>query len=105
MTSKTQIDLTQFEGHTQGPWTFRKHESFSDWHGNIEGSYGKVDGIKNIRTIDCITKYAGQCESDANAHLIAAAPDLLALAREQPLPHRPPTAAGAGDEGGAGEGA
>ena len=71
-------DRTQ-QTHTPGPWHFQPHEDWSEWAGNIIGSYGKdARGVESIRTIDCITKYAAQEETAANARLIAAAPDLLA---------------------------
>lgn len=63
--------------HTPGPWEFCLHDPHSQWFGNIIGVYGVVDGSKNIRTITCQTKYGTLDECEANARLIASAPDLL----------------------------
>ena len=69
--------------HTPGPWRFEPHDpQFSQWAGNIVGSYGRVNGIENVRTITCQTKYGEPDEIVANAHLIAAAPDLLEVCAE-----------------------
>lgn len=59
----------QVEGHTPIPWKFIKH-SQGEWLGNIRGSYGLVDGIENIRTISCQTKYGSIGEAEANAEFI-----------------------------------
>ena len=51
--------------HTEGPWRFRRDEI-----GKRIGSIGKADGSEVITTVEYWIK-------DANANLIAAAPDLL----------------------------
>ena len=51
--------------HTDGPWRFRRDEI-----GKRIGSIGKADGSEVITTVEYWIK-------DANANLIAAAPDLL----------------------------
>ena len=51
--------------HTLGPWSFVPSSHQREWHGWIE---------KNKVTIAAITKSK---EDEANARLIAAAPDLL----------------------------
>jgi hypothetical protein len=77
------IDYTKFEGHTAGPW------GVSDIH--RKGFFGNkgeaviIGPDLRIGSVDCVIDfkagqgYLAQCpERDANAHLIAAAPDLLA---------------------------
>jgi hypothetical protein len=59
--------------HTPTPWKFIRHPEESDWAGNIQGSYGKVDGIENIRTISCQTKYGTPEEIEANGTFIVRA--------------------------------
>lgn len=59
--------------HTPGPWRFTCHNG-GQFLGDVEGSL--CGGT--IRTIACVLPFAGPTESDANARLIAAAPDLLA---------------------------
>jgi hypothetical protein len=90
MTAK--LDLTQFEGHTPGPWGLKRVTSQGGLVytliGNpltlslcssvgvaFAGTYAK----KGVRTVGRIT----DAETSATASLIAAAPDLLALARSQ----------------------
>ena len=51
--------------HTEGPWRFRRNEI-----GKRIGTIGKADGSEVITTVEYWIK-------DANANLIAAAPDLL----------------------------
>ena len=51
--------------HTEGPWRFRRDEI-----GKRIGSIGKADGSEVITNVEYWIK-------DANANLIAAAPDLL----------------------------
>lgn len=64
--------------YTPGPWRFEQHRAESQWLGNIIGGYGKNKrGIEVIRTISCQTRYGDYAEGIANAHLIAAAPELL----------------------------
>ena len=62
---------------TKGDWVVNRHEKESQWFGNITAELGKVDGIMNIRTIACLTKYCGEDEQEANAELIANAPATL----------------------------
>ena len=65
--------------HTPGPWRLEKHPEWSQYYGNIVGSYGIGAGnIENIRTISVQLKHGTDEETEANARLIAAAPDLLA---------------------------
>jgi hypothetical protein len=63
------IDYTKFEGHTAGPWPLR-NEPFRNGmpYWTIEAGQGHSRKGFHL-TIMC---------SDANAHLMAAAPDLLA---------------------------
>ncbi len=61
--------------HTPAPWYF---EPYSDERGT---SYGYVIGARKLRSIAVTTGKAGSClqdENEANARLIAAAPELLA---------------------------
>ena len=63
--------------HTKGKWTVTRHEEWSEWFGNITGHPDPNDP-RVIRTILCLTKYCDTDEEqEANARLIAAAPDLL----------------------------
>jgi hypothetical protein len=58
--------------HTEGPWClFRPHRE-SYWHVNQQGGPGYIGDVLMV------SHRAAECE--ANARLIAAAPDLLALA-------------------------
>ncbi len=63
--------------HTAAPWRFQRHD-FGRYYGNIIGSYGiGENGFENTRTITIQLKNAGEEENEANAKLIAAAPELL----------------------------
>ena len=56
--------------HTPGPWELQAGRSFKTQSGEFHLAYGAdKHGNPNFR---------GFCELDANAHLIAAAPELLA---------------------------
>lgn len=70
------------QGHTPAPWTFERHPSGSQYFGNIIGHY--TPGI--IRTITCQLRYGTPEEQEANARLIAAAPELLEACKAA-LPH------------------
>lgn len=63
--------------HTPTPWKFISHDHNpeSQWLGNIQGSYGlDKDGIENIRTISCQTKYEiSPGEARANADFMVRA--------------------------------
>ncbi len=62
---------------TKGKWTFDKHGEHSQWFGNITG-HPNPDDPQVIRTILCLTRYCDTDEEqEANARLIAAAPELL----------------------------
>jgi hypothetical protein len=61
----------------------RKHPAESPFFGNIQGSYGKgADGLEYFRTITCQLRHGIESEQEANARLIASAPDLLAALEE-----------------------
>lgn len=62
--------------HTPGPW-----QSFGASTGK-RAPVGVLDGKRNIRIADVGDRGQIVKEIDANARLIAAAPDLLAFARE-----------------------
>jgi len=78
--------VSAFDGHTPGPWQQRDDQTSEGWVtiiGNVDGEY--VDG-RAVCTYDVIAR----CEDEygdrlsnvsANARLITAAPDLLALAQ------------------------
>lgn len=64
--------------HTQGEWTINRHDEETRYFGDLQANLGKREnGMTNIRTIAVILKNAGTPESEANAKLIAAAPELL----------------------------
>lgn len=83
-TSIPQLDLTQFEGHTEGPWralilkkytrVFRDRQGPNDDTGNVQICH--IAGPEE----DDIRPWNG-ARWEADARLLAAAPDLLALAR------------------------
>lgn len=67
------MNTQRVEGHTPLPWKFISHDHnpYSQWLGNIKGSYGLVDGIENICTISCQTKHEKfPGEARANAAFI-----------------------------------
>ena len=68
------VDLDALSGHTPGPW---------EWHTGRD--YDRtIRRVGGSRLLSCGTQYAGGYEPSAkDARLIAAAPDLLALCREQ----------------------
>ncbi len=71
------------ERFTPGPWRFEAHRDPQHFYGNVVGSYGlNAQGIEQIRTITCQTTYGEPAEREANAHLIAAAPDLYRVLTE-----------------------
>ena len=69
------IDLTQFDGHTPGPWDYTK--------GTVTrrpvGIYGYEDNDPEVELCDhaVMVPEWPAAEQDANARLIAAAPELL----------------------------
>lgn len=68
------VDLDALSGHTPGPW---------EWYvgRDYDQTIRKVGGG---RLLSCGSQFSGGYEPDeADARLIAAAPDLLALCREQ----------------------
>lgn len=69
--TKTPLDLTRFEGHTEGPWKDTPSIEFD--HFGVYPSTGKMEFP--ICLMPDITKSS---VNEANARLIAAAPDLLA---------------------------
>lgn len=76
------LDLSQFEGHTPGPWGVEEDDSFADCEFiPVHAPYG--NGTTPIAEVQpCLNEdYDGFAFTDAeraNARLIAAAPDLLA---------------------------
>ena len=59
-------------GHTP-EWEIAVHESWSEWYGNIIRNLAVVDGIQNIRTVACLTKYGTVEEQRENAKFISLA--------------------------------
>lgn len=81
MSDQKQIDLTHFDGHTEGPWC-----ATNGFFGNNIYPAGDKQARKHIAEICPEGIGNGACditatEAKANSRLIAAAPDLLALAR------------------------
>lgn len=74
------------QGHTEGPWQV---EACDEIRGLvIRGKRRAIAGIHNCRSvgtngmpISCDLTPAGRAESEANARLIAAAPELLAACK------------------------
>jgi len=69
----------QNDKHTPGPWRIERR---SEPHGDRDGL---IDSIEPDVVSPLVMDYGGDwCldVSDANAHLISAAPDLLAICRE-----------------------
>jgi hypothetical protein len=90
MTAK--LDLAQFEGHTPGPWGMKRVTSQGglvytlignpltlSLRSSVGVAFAGTYAKKGVRTVGRIT----DAETSATARLIAAAPDLLALARSQ----------------------
>jgi hypothetical protein len=65
-----QLDLTQFEGHTPGPWRFEvTPQKVRNIEPRIATAWSQEDGRNNAYML---------IQTDRNAALLAAAPDLLA---------------------------
>ena len=60
---------------TPGPWTVESPK-IRHTEATIEAPYGEKPGHLMIAHVDCVDGFLGS--SEANAHLIAAAPDLYA---------------------------
>lgn len=56
--------------HTPGPWTVKGRKMEARIHGNVEGG--------PVAIVPYVTEWASNVYDEANARLIAAAPDLLA---------------------------
>lgn len=68
--------------HTPGKWRFEKHTGASDYFGNVTADLGKrEDGVGLISTLAVVLKHPPKEQCEANARLIAAAPDLLEALR------------------------
>ena len=67
--------------HTKGPWTYQDHRDnhfgLYDWHWGFTIRDKRNIGLATVGHIDASVKN----ESEANARLIAAAPDLLATCK------------------------
>lgn len=64
--------------HTQGPWYYRKGD---EWSHSVVTRHGELpDGSPNYWTVASINKQR-EPEHEANASLIAAAPDMLTALR------------------------
>lgn len=74
------LDLDQFAGFSPGPWTDPRATSagFSVWKGETQIAACRWLDEAGIPESACVQ---GRQEAEANASLIAAAPDLLVLAR------------------------
>jgi hypothetical protein len=76
------IDLAQFEGHTNGPWTVHADECHFHTMSEVRGGKEyKGDRRHHFIPRQLIVQVGGQAdfrEQEANARLIASAPDLLA---------------------------
>lgn len=65
--------------HTPGPWFYRKGD---EWSHSVVTHHGLLpDGSMNCWSIACINKRR-EPEHEANARLIAAAPELLVALRD-----------------------
>lgn len=74
----TKLDLAQFEGHTPGPWeATRRDDAKGNWQDCLIEQAMNYGGLRVAR----VERVDGKGFTDAR--LIAAAPALLALAREQ----------------------
>lgn len=70
--------MAQTEQHTPGPWVAERCGPGAPDCWNVTAHLGlNAQGIRTIRTIDQVLDYGGPEEAEANARLIAAAPDLL----------------------------
>lgn len=63
--------------HTPGPWRSCERGDYSDYHG---ASVVIVSPVADMRV--AVVHHHGTSEADANASLIAAAPELLAALKE-----------------------
>lgn len=63
---------------TPGPWEVHSHGSKSAYIADITGRDSKRSS-RFIRTVAVVLRYAGQSEGEANARLIAAAPEMAEL--------------------------
>lgn len=64
-------------GWTPGPWEVHSHGSNSEYIADITGRDSKRSRF--IRAVAAVLRYAGQSEGEANARLMAAAPDMAEL--------------------------
>lgn len=72
------MDLTQFDGHTPGPWQCILSNPLA--HGDVVTFEGEV--VARIRGWGWLQKLPdGAVQQDANGRLVAASPDLLAEVR------------------------
>ena len=72
------MDLTQFDGHTPGPWQCILNNPLA--HGDVVTFEGEV--VARIRGWGWLQKLPdGAAQQDANGRLVAASPDLLAEVR------------------------
>lgn len=68
-------DKSEVEGHTPGPWCLCDRGDYADFDGDSRVILG--DGMRVA-----VVQTDGRPETEANAHLIAAAPDLLQACAE-----------------------
>lgn len=73
------------ESHTAGPWTLthKRGNNFAVQEWEIRGMFGDKPNISPIFNVDIFAIHGTTfCASPQDARLIAAAPDLLALAKK-----------------------
>lgn len=74
---RKRLDLAQFQGYTPGPWRLGSRINGGD---NI---HGPVDGVYRLAHVGSYERIGKDAEEDApNARLIAAAPAILAYAKQ-----------------------
>lgn len=73
---KYQLEHGRPVGHTPGPWVISEH------HGSLSQYMIGPDKCAHVGTVTMGDRYGGRPHAEADAHLVAAAPDLLEQLKE-----------------------
>ncbi len=76
---KYQLEHGRPVGHTPGPWVISEH------HGSLSQYMIGPDKCAHVGTVTMGDRYGGRPHAEADARLVAAAPELLEVARDYVL--------------------